>query len=511
MANLEVLALDPTAPQIEAPQTGNGYSMPRLVNIAPEAVTGTATTPSLAIAQAWSTTGAATALQVNVTSDTGPSVGSKLLDLQVGGVSKAYVTKTGIITANGYAGIDGNIGMAVNTFYIGPVGSGASWIWPIANNSTGGVSLTALQSFSWSSATVGIPPGDLALYRDAANTLAQRNGVNAQTSRIYNSYTDASNYSRLAINGNQIASEALGSGSLAVSVPTPLINMAQTWTAITVTGASGTGTTATLTFAAQTAAIPVGTLITVAGMTPTGYNATSVAVTASSTTSVSYANATTGFTTGGTVASAMTALKVNVTDTSSDANSKLLDLQVGGVSKANIDKTGVLRVPSNGTDPAVNVGGSLGITVIGSYVGFGNTGYSNFIAMTPSGDLTIGRAVDLIVARDAANTLAQRNGVNAQRFNLYNTYTSASVYERVSLYAASNVFYLGSNQTGATLRPLLISHGATAYAALPAANTCEGSRAYVTDSVLATFGAIVAGGGANKTVVWSDGTNWLVG
>lgn len=279
MANLEVLALDPTAPQIEAPQTGNGYSMPRLVNIAPEAVTGTATTPSLAIAQAWSTTGAATALQVNVTSDTGPSnAASKLLDLQVGGVSKCYVNKSGGVFSSGYNGIDGNIGMSANTFYIGPAGGGANWIWPTANTSTGGVSLTALQSFSWSSGSSNAtPPGDLALYRDAANTLGLRNGV------------------------------------------------------------------------------------------------------------------------------------------------------------------------------------------------------------------------------------------NAQRFNLYNTYTSASVYERVSLYAASNVFYLGSDQTGATLRPLLVNHGATAYAALPAANTCEGARAYVTDSTVSTFGATVAGGGANKTVVWSNGTNWLVG
>ena len=203
MANLEVLALDPATPQIEAPQTGNGYSMPRLVNIAPEAVTGTATTPSLAIAQAWSTTGAPTALQVNVTADTGPSVGSKLLDLQV-----------------------------------------------------------------------------------------------------------------------------------------------------------------------------------------------------------------------------------------------------GGVSKASIDKVGVLRLPANGTDPAVNIGGSLGITVIGSYVGFGNTGYSNFIAMTPTGDLTIGRAIDLILARDAANTLAQRNGVNAQAFNLYNTYTDTSNYERGFMRWNTNVFQVGSEKAG---------------------------------------------------------------
>lgn len=68
-----------------------------------------------------------------------------------------------------------------------------------------------------------------------------------------------------------------------------------------VTGASGTGTTATLTFAAQI--LPpyaVGSTIIVTGMSPSGYNGTYV-VTACTTTSVSYANATTGFTTGGLV------------------------------------------------------------------------------------------------------------------------------------------------------------------------------------------------------------------
>ena len=44
--------------------------------------------------------------------------------------------------------------------------------------------------------------GDVRLYRDAAATLAQRNGANAQTLRVYRSYTDESNYSRLAATWN---------------------------------------------------------------------------------------------------------------------------------------------------------------------------------------------------------------------------------------------------------------------------------------------------------------------
>lgn len=41
--------------------------------------------------------------------------------------------------------------------------------------------------------------GDVALRRDAANTLALRNSTNAQTFRVYGTYTDASNYTRVVL------------------------------------------------------------------------------------------------------------------------------------------------------------------------------------------------------------------------------------------------------------------------------------------------------------------------
>lgn len=59
--------------------------------------------------------------------------------------------------------------------------------------------------------------GDVVLTRDAANTLAQRNGTNLQTSRLYNTFTDASNYQRTQIysdtNGTIIADQAAGTGT----------------------------------------------------------------------------------------------------------------------------------------------------------------------------------------------------------------------------------------------------------------------------------------------------------
>lgn len=61
----------------------------------------------------------------------------------------------------------------------------------------------------------------------------------------------------------------------------------------TTTGASGTGSTATITFAAQPVAAPIGSTVVISGVTPTGYNGV-YTVTGSSTTSVSFASSTTG-------------------------------------------------------------------------------------------------------------------------------------------------------------------------------------------------------------------------
>jgi len=69
--------------------------------------------------------------------------------------------------------------------------------------------------------------------------------------------------------------------------------------------------------------------------------------------------------------------------------------------------------------------------------------WSNTAGVTGASGVT-----DLILARDAANTLALRNGTNAQTFNVYNTYTDASNYERASIRWASNVLTIGPQVLG---------------------------------------------------------------
>jgi len=49
-------------------------------------------------------------------------------------------------------------------------------------------------------------------------------------------------------------------------------------------------------------------------------------------------------------------------------------------------------------------------------------------------------------------------------------------------------------------------------ATLPSAVTSGvGARTFVSDANATTFASIVAGGGANKVPVYSDGTNWRIG
>jgi len=49
-------------------------------------------------------------------------------------------------------------------------------------------------------------------------------------------------------------------------------------------------------------------------------------------------------------------------------------------------------------------------------------------------------------------------------------------------------------------------------ATLPSAVTSgSGARAFVSDANATTFASTVAGGGANKVPVYSDGTNWKIG
>lgn len=75
----------------------------------------------------------------------------------------------------------------------------------------------------------------------------------------------------------------------------------------------------------------------------------------------------------------------------------------------------------------------------------------------------------------------------------------------------SNILRLYFNQRDKVIGQLKANVPLTV-ATLPSAATAGvGSRAFVTDSSVSTFGTTVTAGGSTKVPVYSDGTNWKVG
>lgn len=176
-----------------------------------------------------------------------------------------------------------------------------------------------------------------------------------------------------------------------------------------------------------------------------------------------------------------------------------------------------------------------------------------------------GGGTDLALMRDGADILALRRATNAQRFNIYNTYTDASNYEvGYAAWVSGNVFEFGTAGagTGSNNRSLrfvsggtiILTMGATqfqvgqrpltwlvdnaqdiglnatsnrprnlflggyarftpvAFSALPSAATVgAGTRYFISDALAPVFGSAAVGGGAVTAPVYSDGVTWLVG
>jgi len=163
----------------------------------------------LDLSATWNASGVTfTGLKFNVT-DTASNAASLLLDLQVGGTSKFLFTKGGVIASPS--------GSVLNLSADGKIGTASNVVACVTYQS---FQVNSSSFFGWGNDTFASSTSDLQIRRDAAATLAQRNGTNAQTFRLYNTYTDASNYERLAIgwsaNVVSIKPENAGTGSARV-------------------------------------------------------------------------------------------------------------------------------------------------------------------------------------------------------------------------------------------------------------------------------------------------------
>lgn len=175
---------------------------------------------------------------------------------------------------------------------------------------------------------------------------------------------------------------------------------------------------------------------------------------------------------GGTV---FVGIGLDVTDTASDAASKLLSLSVGGTEKFIVDKSGNIQVAADGsgtvnigTGGVLSWGGDARIErVAGSAIGISGSGANESVLIGGAGgevrvksDGEIGwsshasnapsAAQDTSFQRDAVATVGVRpqTGNNPSTMNIYNTYTDAANYERVALGWSSNVFRIAPENAG---------------------------------------------------------------
>lgn len=381
-------------------------------------LTGANAQSMLDLAGTWNTSGTPTGLKLNVT-DTASNANSLLIDLQVGGTSRFALRKDGQATFGGIGiNVPGNVGLSLGTD-IASIRFGAA--------------------------------GDLFVTRDAANTLAQRNGVNEQAFRVYNTFTDASNYERARIawvsNTLQIGTDSAGTGSTSRNISINAQNGAITFTAgfnlcWQINNASHFVTGVDNLFDIGASGMSRPRRLFLAGGSLTGTQADS-----------SLTISPTWNTTG-----TPTAVLLNVTDTASNANSLLMDLQVGGVSKFSVTKgTAIgtsIRLNSNGGFAIIDaIGNSLTLS--------GNTGNHDvnlpgaiFQRSAVNFGLILGTSTAASSpilygsAQEANHTIAQRNGTNAQTLRVYNTFTDASNYERGFVRWNANALQIGSESAG---------------------------------------------------------------
>lgn len=158
-----------------------------------------------------------------------------------------------------------------------------------------------------------------------------------------------------------------------------------------------------------------------------------------------------------------TLLKFNVVKTGVGATAKLLDLQVGGSTVVDILQLGQLR--------AYNI---------------------SCLASGGSIDLDANTSTSVLTSGDGSGTIAQRAGTTSQSFRVYNTWTSASNYERFVLdwKTTSNTLRIGTEAQTGTVRDIAFVGGIVTFAsgtATPAGGSTAASVRFGTTAALGIY------------------------
>lgn len=462
--------------------TNTGNALFRSLGLLGQTLTGSTATNLLDLSTTWNTTGNPSLIYGRVT-NTASGANSNLIDLgTIAGGSLFAVTKTGRIGGSTW-------GLEIGPSFarVGAAGSHYSLFIPQGGqNLTGVVQVQSTMGIGWaSSGSADFVDSDVVLRRDAANILAQRNGLSAQTFRLYNTYTDASNYERgfMRWNSNvlEIGTEYSGTGLARgilfdASPRVAALSIGTTYNTLKFTGHLQANTDNIYDIGASGANRPrsifVGTngnfggALTVGNSANIGSGQYLTGSQATNTLELSPAWNTTGN---------PSLIYGRVTNTASGATANLIDLgTVAGGSQFKVDKAGKIFL---GNSAPLNNGATietgnydlivkrahdssymLHVEAIGAYIG-GRLGIGNmYYANNPS----------VFICWDAANTLGQRNGTNAQTSRLYTTFTargagttSLEALEMKGIAAGSFVIQSLKGSAGGTARDIEFRHGAT--------------------------------------------------
>jgi hypothetical protein len=217
---------DPASPAALGTTTPNTAAFTSLTgapaaNTAAYAVTGYSLTGSNAqsvidLAGTWNTTGTPSAFKLNLT-DTASNASSLLMQLQTGGTNRFTVSKGGAVVCASVNVGTGTLSIQSGDFFSNGfpvIRQGGTEVIALTANSNVGVNIRSTLSLGFSAG--GNPTGndpDVRLWRDAADTLAQYRGVNAQESRLYGTFTSSTNYQRMTVKSVKQTLSALSGAS----------------------------------------------------------------------------------------------------------------------------------------------------------------------------------------------------------------------------------------------------------------------------------------------------------
>lgn len=290
--------------------------------------------------------------------------------------------------------------------------------------------------------------GDAILARDAANVLAMRNGTAAQRFHLHNTYTDPSNYERLEIGAN--------AGNMGADTFGIMSNRAGTGVNRNLhLGTNGSASLALVTNGTNRWLVNSGGhfLANADSTYDIGQVGNSrprnvyvgAGVFAVSLTTTSHINgggyilAGTSNVIGWSGRSFLDAPSDGVIRLTNNAVNDFGRLQFGGTTSS------FPALKRSAAELEVRLADDSAYGTLRAQFGIWMAGMR---VSADGGFLSLGAANDVVLIREGANILAQRNGANAQRFFLYNTFIDSSNYERLDVGWSGNTAIIRTLKAG---------------------------------------------------------------